>query len=134
MGIESLFVLHAMSNNKLAVLSKTPFSTCMVSMARPILNSLQSGKYLKKIDCLLNGESFGAFLFFFLFFPCHRLPKNDIDVLNHFKHKFAILMLRCLFIIDRTIELCFPLMIPMFTWQEFAVSYVYKLTGRSKIS
>jgi hypothetical protein len=37
-------------------------------------------------------------------YPLHRLPKNDIDVLSHFKHKFTISMLRCLSILDRTMK------------------------------
>jgi hypothetical protein len=32
-------------------------------------------------------------LAFLRIYPLHMLPKNDLDVLNHYKHKFAILML-----------------------------------------
>jgi hypothetical protein len=56
-------------------------------------------------------------LFIFLpLFPLHRLFENYVDVLNHFKHKFTISMLQCLFIFDCTIESCSPLMIFVFTW------------------
>jgi hypothetical protein len=53
---------------------------------------------------------------FYSSFPLHGLPKNYVDVLNHFNHKFVISMLWCLFIFDRTIESCSPLTILVFTW------------------
>jgi hypothetical protein len=71
---------------------------------------------------------------FLLLLLLHRLPENDIHVLNHFKHKIAISMLRCLFIIDHTIEPCFSLMIHVFMWQEYVMLHVYKLTRRWKIT
>jgi hypothetical protein len=37
-------------------------------------------------------------------YPFHRLTKNNIDVLNHFKHKFAISMLWCRSILNHTIK------------------------------
>jgi hypothetical protein len=58
-------------------------------------------------------------------YPLHRLPKNDIDVLNHFKHKFAISMLWCLSILDRTIKTLSPFMIPVFRWYESIVLHVH---------
>jgi hypothetical protein len=88
---------------------------------------------MKKIDYFLNGESFGAFSFIPLF-PLHGLPENYVDVLNHFKHKFAISMLQRLFIFDHNIDPCSPLMILVFTWYESAVLHVYKLIGRWKVN
>ncbi len=46
------------------------------SQASDFFRSLH--RHLKKIDCFLNGESFGAFSVFFLFFPFTGFPKTTL--------------------------------------------------------